>query len=134
MIEIAQSISEFGAEVKGLQSRWQEVRTAGKGPGKKKDSQTPLWEFYRPILQAMVALDGEATRKEIEAQLEGQIESSLKEGDFVKNTRGIPRWKRMVGQARKHMIAEGFIVDEKKFKWKITKKGEQVAKGTAKAK
>jgi len=99
-----------------------------------KNSQTPLWEFYRPILQALVALGGDATRKDIEAKLEETLAGSLKEGDLVTNARGVPRWRIMVGRARKHMIAEGFLTGENLLRWRITSKGEQAAKSGVKSK
>jgi hypothetical protein len=83
--------------------------------------------------QALVALGGDATRKEIEAKLEGTIDGSLKEGDYAPNAHGVPRWKIMVGRARKPMISQGFITGENLLRWKITNKGEQVAKGGVKA-
>jgi hypothetical protein len=134
LINVAQAISAFGNEVLELNSRWREVRSTGKGPKKGKDSQTPLWEFYRPILQALVSLDGDATRKEIEGKLEETLASSLKDGDFVTNAHGLPRWKVMVGRARKHMIAEGFVTGDGPLRWKITSKGEQAAKSGVKSK
>ena len=73
LINVAQAISAFGNEVLGLNSRWREVRSTGKGPKMGKNSQTPLWEFYRPILQALVALGGDATRKDIEGKLEENV-------------------------------------------------------------
>ena len=134
LITVAQAISAFGNEVLRLNDRWREVRSTCKEPKKGKDSQTPLWEFYRPILQALASLGGVGTRKEIEGSLEETLVGSLKEGDFVKNARGVPRWKLMVGRARKHMIAEGFVSGESKLKWRITSKGEQAAKSKVKSK
>ena len=134
LINVAQAISAFGNEVLGLNSRWREVRSTGKGPKMGKNSQTPLWEFYRPILQALVALGGDATRKDIEGKLEETLAGSLKEGDLVTNAHGLPRWKVMVGRARKHMIAEGFVTGENLLRWKITGKGEQAAKSGVKGK
>ena len=87
LITLAQAISAFGNEVLGLNGRWREVRSAGKGPKKGKDSQTPLWEFYRPILQALASLGGEATRKDIEAKLEETLTSSLKKVISSQTTR-----------------------------------------------
>ena len=105
----------------------------GHTSAQKKLSNTPLWEFYRPILQALVALGGDATRKQIEAQLDETIAGILKEGDCVTNARGVPRWKIMVRRARKHMIAEGFVTGENLLRWKITSKGEQAAKSGVKS-
>ncbi len=134
LINVAQAISAFGNEVSALNSRWREVRAVGKGPKKEKNSQTPLWEFYRPILQALVAIGGDATREDIEGKLEETLAGSLKAGDLVTNAHGLPRWKVMVGRARKHMIAEGFVTGENLLRWKITSKGEQAAKSGVKGK
>lgn len=134
LITVAQAVSAFGNEVLQLNERWREVRSTCREPKKGKDSQTPLWEFYCPILQALASLGGVATRKEIEGRLEETLTGSLKEGDFVKNTRGVPRWKLMVGRAKKYMIAEGFVTREGALKWKIMSKGEQAAKSGVKGK
>ena len=132
LIKVAQAISSFGNEVSALAGRWREIRSADKVRKSGKDWQTPLWEFYRPILQAIVSLNGEATRKEIEGKLEETQTNSLKEGDFVTNAHGVPRWKLMVGRTRKHLIAEGFLTGENPLRWKITSKGEQAAKSGVK--
>lgn len=128
LIKLAQAISAFGNEVSALSGRWREVRSVGKGPTKGKNTQTPLWEFYQPILLALMSLGGEATRKDIEGKLEERLARNLKEGDFVTNVRGVPRWKLMVGRARKHLITEGFLSGENTLKWKITSKGEHAAR------
>jgi hypothetical protein len=96
-------------------------------------TETPLWEFYRPILQALAALGGIASRNEIESKLEETIRGNLKDGDFALNAQSVPRWKIMVRRARKHMIKEGFITGEIPFKWKITGKGDQAAKAVLKS-
>ena len=49
---------------------------------------------------------------------------------FVVNKKGTPRWKRMVSLARKHLIKEGFIEDDKGWDWRITRKGRQAAKAS----
>ncbi len=134
LIEVAKAICEFGNEVNALHGRWRGLRLRGHESTNKKDNRTPLWEFYRPILQTLVALGGEASRKEIEDKLEGAIQGTLKEGDLVANARGVPRWKIMVGRARQHMIAEGFVTGENLLRWKITNKGEQAGKSGLKSK
>lgn len=75
--------------------------------------------------QALNALGGEATRKEIESKLEQTLNGSLKAGDLITNSRGIPRWKVMVGRAKKHMIAEGFVTGEHLLRWTISSKGSR---------
>ena len=134
LTETAQKIAAFSSEVADLQSKWRNVGgTRGVRNGGKLE-RTPLWEFYRPILKVLIALEGEASAGQIEAEIEGEFDGMLKEGDFVKNARGIPRWGVMVRRARKPMIKEGFLSDEHIHKWIITKKGEQAAKKGSKNK
>ena len=128
LIEIAQSIAAFDQEVAGMNSRWRGLRSGGKMEEYSKDTATPLWEYYQPVLQALVALGGSATRREIEERLATSLPTGLTDGDLANNAKGIPRWKQMVGRSRKHMIREGFLANEKGFRWKITAKGEQAAK------
>lgn len=62
LIEKAKAISEFGGEAKSLFSKWKSLRSSGQKGGQSKGTETPLWEFYRPILQALAALGGIASR------------------------------------------------------------------------
>ena len=128
LIEKAKATAEFGEEAKSLFSKWRILRSSGQKGGQRKGTETPLWEFYRPILQALAALGGIASRNEIESKLEETLRGNLKDGDQALNAQGVPRWKIMVRRARKHMIKEGFITGEIPFKWKITSKGDQAAK------
>lgn len=127
MIEAAKTVAAFDREVVALQSRWKGLHLGGSARRGKKDA-TPLWEYYQPILQALVALGGTATQQGIEKQLEGSAGSWLKEADLVANVRGIPRWKNLVRQARKHMLSEGFLENVHGREWRISRKGEQAAK------
>lgn len=133
LMDMAKAISEFNAEVKALARRWNGIRSHGQ-EGKERSSRTPEWELYRPILQALVSLGGDATRKDIEDKLEETVGSNFKAGDLATNSRGMPRWKVMVGRSRKHMIEQGFVSGENLLRWKITGKGEQAAKSGIKGK
>ncbi|MEX2214988.1 MAG: hypothetical protein WD768_12715 [Phycisphaeraceae bacterium] len=126
LIDTAKTVATFSAEVAELQRKWRDVG-AGVSKDGGKSQQTPMWEFYRPILRALVALNGDANLKLIIGQLEEGVSDWLKEGDFTPNTRGIPRWQVMVRRARKVMTKEGFLSGEHKQRWIITKKGEQAA-------
>ncbi|MFH1924658.1 MAG: hypothetical protein ABIP48_32805 [Planctomycetota bacterium] len=132
MIEVAQSLAQFGNDVQTLQSRWRDILGAGAKTDPGKRNQTALWEYYQPILRVLASLGGEATRKELETELEGSIAAILKVGDRVANARGMPKWKVMIRRARKPMTTEGFLADEKGPKWRITKKGEQAAQKASK--
>jgi hypothetical protein len=62
--------------------------------------------------------------------LTDKAQDIFKEGDFSMNARGLPKWKVMVGRAKKHMVREGYLQDGQLLKWTVTKKGENIAKST----
>ena len=58
LVNVAKSIDTFRIEVESLHTRWKEIK--GGPQGTAKAPQTPLWEYYQPILEALVDLDGAA--------------------------------------------------------------------------
>ena len=128
MVETGRRLHDFQNKVRSLQEEWRELRSAAHGGGEAHEEHTPLWQFYQPILQSLVALGGEAKRRDLEDRVGETLEGHLKPGDSVTNARGVPRWKRMVARARKPMTAEGFLEDGKGPVWRITDAGRRTAK------
>jgi hypothetical protein len=129
LVEIGRTVTTFGSEVEALQSRWrelQEIATAEATPAK-----TPLWEYYKPILQALIELGGEATLSELEEKVEPILASVLNSGELTVMSGDKHRWKRIVRKARRHMVKEGFIEDHSGLKWRISNQGRRVAEGAA---
>jgi hypothetical protein len=73
----------------------------------------------------LAALNGNATRRDLEKHLETSIPNVLRPGDLELNARGKPLWKLMVRRARKPMIKEKFIEDGIGKNWVITPAGRR---------
>ncbi len=120
-------IQSFRAEFDALRKRWGEVRgSANKGPGN--NSTTPLWAYYQPILQALVALGGEAGRQEIEPQVEQLMKGSFQPGDIQSLSRGRFKWQAMIRKAHRPIVKEGWLENRVGKTWRITAAGRQMAK------
>jgi len=65
VMESARSMRGFQDKLKVLRDEWKKLLRASKPQGEIRDK-TPLWEYYRPILEALVGLGGEATRQDLE--------------------------------------------------------------------
>jgi len=128
-VDMGRAITGFGAEVDALQLRWQALQETA--PGQTTSEGTPLWEYYQPILQALVELGGEALVAELEEKvapiLAGVLhpeEMNIMSGDKL-------RWKRAVRRSRRHMIKEGFLENHSGLRWRITDSGREAAKRSA---
>ena len=120
-------IQSFRIEFDALRKRWGEVRGgAKKGPGN--NSTTPLWAYYQPILQALVALGGEASRQEIEPQVEQLMKGSFQPGDIEPMARGRFKWQAMIRKAHHPLVKEGWLDARLGKTWRITTAGRQAAK------
>ena len=100
-------VDTFRIEVESLHTRWKEIK--GGPQGTAKAPQTPLWEYYQPILEALVDLDGAARIAEIESAVGLLMKDRLVEGDLSIRANGRARWQVMIRRARKHMVKEGLL-------------------------
>lgn len=129
LAELGRAVTDFEGKLDGLRRDWRMLWRAKK-PAEAKGVTTPLWEYYQLILQAIDALGGEASRREIEQHLESRAVARLKPGDLApRGRRGTPRWKLMVRRARKQMIRQKYLENEMGKQWRITSLGRQVAQG-----
>ena len=124
-VEVAKSIDAFRAEVESLHNRWREIM--GQGGGTSKAKQTPLWEYYQPILQAVVDLGGVARIAEVEPAVGHLMNGRFAEGDLKKMARGRARWQVMIRRARKHMVKEGLLESDSGLEWRVTPQGRKAA-------
>lgn len=118
-------IRDFQLEIEALRKRWRVV--SGGGDRASTKATTPLWQYYQPILQAIVQAGGECRRSEIEPRVERVIASSLQVGDRLAMGRGRERWQVMVRRARKPLVAEGWIEADSGKLWRITAAGRRTA-------
>src|SRR3989304_665116 len=68
LAERGRVVSDFEGRLDALRKEWRAL-WGTKEPGDAKDAKTPLWEFYQPILEALSACGGDASRGEIENRL-----------------------------------------------------------------
>lgn len=125
LVAVAKAAGAFQGEIAALHQRWRELAYGNSKQDEGKAERTPLWQYYKPILAALAALNGNATRRDLEKHLETSIPNVLRPGDLELNARGKPLWKLMVRRARKPMIKEKFIEDGSGKNWVITPAGRR---------
>jgi hypothetical protein len=118
-------IRQFKAEVQTLEKRWREVSRGGARTSKK--SLLPLWEYFQPILKALVQSGGASRLSDLEAQVQKILSGSLQPGDRVILAGGRERWRVMVRRSRKALVAEGWIEEGPGPLWRITDAGRRAA-------
>lgn len=129
LVERARQVGEFRTEVEALRAKWKELRGGSGGAGQT-NQKTPLWEYYQPILRALVAKGGRAAASELEEDVEAAMAEGFKPGDADMLAGNRPRWKVMIKRARRHMAKEGLIEDKTGVEWRITAQGQKAAART----
>ena len=80
------------------------------------------------MLQALVALGGEASRRDVEKYLGSRVGETLKPGDLKpKGRTDRAQWQVMLRRVRKPMVREKYLEDIPGKHWRITTLGRQVA-------
>jgi hypothetical protein len=124
------SMMEFQADLDALRDKWRALRGFG-DDGRLVGTRTPQWQYFQPILQALIELGGEGPRSEIEPVVERLMGDVLQAGDRVPNARGHQRWQVMIRRAHKHLVSEGWLEPHRGRAWRITDAGQEAAKGPA---
>jgi len=124
-VDVGRSITTFGTKLDALQQEWQSLHT--EIPAQHAVERTPLWEYYRPILKALVQLGGEAYVAEVEEATRPFLADILGPEEMTMMTGGKLIWKRAIRRARRHMIREGFLEAGTALRWKITTEGKRAA-------
>jgi Mrr N-terminal domain len=122
-------IRQFQSEIDALIRRWREVCSLGRSPAKQ--SNTPLWVYFQPILQALVRAGGECRRADLEARVEGLISASPAERDLRAWPASRDQWRLMIQRARRHLVNEGWIENRPGPIWRITEAGRKAAEKPA---
>jgi hypothetical protein len=86
-----------------------------------------MWEYYQPILKALVALGGSAKLQALLPEAKRELDGILKAGDLELMANGRPRWEVIIRRSRKHMAKEGFIEASTGATWRITTAGRRAA-------
>ncbi len=131
--QVGTTLREFRGRALELREEWQALcRDAGgkgrKTPRKKRGSTTPLWEYYQPILQAIIQVGDSGQRRDIEPVVFKLMEARLHPGDLEVSGGGRPSWQNSIRRTRKHLIKEGWIsAGGSKGVWRVTEKGRVAA-------
>jgi Mrr N-terminal domain len=131
LASVGMEIQGFRRELKALRQKWNGIGGAREQKGGK-NSATPLWGYYQPILRALITLGGEARRQDIEPEVEKVMKDKFQPGDTNGVSRGRLRWQVMIRRAHRHMVKEGWLEKHAGKVWKITAAGRQAAKGEEK--
>jgi hypothetical protein len=126
LVAKGREIQQFQAEVDALRKRWRDVRRGGAARQAKKAT-TSMWAYYQPILKALADAGGEARRAQLEPLVERLMGETLQSGDHEPLGRGTERWQVVIGRARKHLAAEGWIERGPSPTWRITESGRRAA-------
>jgi len=123
-------VKEFLGSVDALDREW---RGLSKGSGavvdKSATASLPQWEYYQPILQALVELGGDARRAQLEPIVERRLADRLQPSDRGVMSGGRERWRVMVNRSRRHLRTERWIMDAAGATWRITAEGRRAAQG-----
>lgn len=126
LVDVARMVNGFEAEVEGLRGKWRSLRGSSGGSDHAAE-QTPLWGYYKAILQTLISAEGRSTTTELITGLEPSVAKIFKPGDFETMSNGRPRWQVMIRRARRPMIKEGFIEADRGKEWHITSAGRKAA-------
>lgn len=128
LVELGKLVSQFGSEAEALHAKWRDLR---EDKNEAAIERTPLWEYYQPILKALVQLGGEAYVVEVEEATKPFLAEVLKPEEMTRMTGGKLIWKRAIRRSRRHMIKEGFLESGTALRWKITDEGRRAAEKAA---
>jgi hypothetical protein len=129
--QIAEELASYGKKLKQfeesvtvLSEHWRELRD--KSERGQTNSLTPLWQFFRPALQAVIECGGECSLKDVELHAGPLLAPLLQPGDreLVHGRR--ERWKTRLQRAKRPMVAEGWL-EGRLDSWRITESGRRAA-------
>lgn len=119
-------IQVFQLELGVLRNKWRALKSGNSAIGKKSEV-TPLWQYYQPILKALVELGGKGTREDISPHVEKLMRPNFLPRDTDKMSGGRQRWSIMIRRARKHLTTEGWLEVGGGKNWSITPEGRKAA-------
>lgn len=90
-------------------------------------AQTPIEDYYEPVLRALITLSGKGTVKQVVGLVESAMWSEFNEFDLERIASSkISRWEKRVNFARYRMMENGLIADSsERGVWEITEKGKK---------
>ena len=87
---------------------------------------TPVREFWRPTLEALVESGGRAERTEVHKAVEKKMTGRLKQSDLARNRDGTIKWSKHLDYQRLAMVHEGLLQrNSARGVWEITENGKR---------
>ena len=85
---------------------------------------TPQEAYRRPILKALIELDGKATAGDVLDRVGEKVQSTLKPVDYEKVSSGMIRWRNAAMWERSAMVRDGLLrSDSQRGYWEISERG-----------
>lgn len=137
LIEIATRLTNFRDKVRGLQKEWDNIfstRISSK-PAKRRHSRhlprglrTPEDAFRRPILEALMEMDGSASVEQVLDLVGEKMKTVLNDYDRqpLVSYPNTVRWRNTAQWCRNSMVQEGLLkADSPRGVWEISDKGRE---------
>jgi restriction system protein len=138
-IERAEQLTDFRYKADALRREWEklfarkedeedmEARAARRNLGRlRRGLRTREEAYYRPILEALMALGGSAPMNQVLDRVLQNMRSTLKDVDFepLASEPDTPRWKNTAQWARNAMVKQGLLRnDSLRGVWEISEAG-----------
>jgi restriction system protein len=138
-IERAEQLTDFRYKADALRREWEklfarkedeedmEARAARRNLGRlRRGLRTREEAYYRPILEALIALGGSAPMNQVLDRVLQNMRSTLKDVDFepLASEPDTPRWKNTAQWARNAMVKQGLLRnDSLRGVWEISEAG-----------
>lgn len=87
-------------------------------------AKTPIKDYYRPILQALVEMNGSAPITSVMQRVEELMRACLTTVDYAPLPTGGKRWEKSTNFAKKE-LADSFLLRSDKARWYITDQGRE---------
>ncbi len=102
------------------------IRRNSKGNMPRRGEITPVSNYERPILEALIELGGKGRVREVMSKVHEKMEHSLKDKDYEKLLDGSPRWEKLVQWARYNLKSRGLLSQDSPMgTWKLSAAGQE---------
>jgi hypothetical protein len=123
-VGLARSALRFQDRFESVVAEWHEVsgKSARKGQPK-----VPLWRYYVVVARSLARLGGEATIRDVVANIEATASAEPASQENPSVLFGNADWKRAVEKARAPMRQHGYVELIGQGRWRLTKLGRELA-------
>jgi len=124
-VALAQAALRFQDRFESVILEWQ--ASSGMPMSGAKAAKVPLWRCYVVIARTLKGLGGEATLRDVIANVEATVSADPAIQASFGTSLTAAEWKRAVERARSPMKLHGYIEAAAQGRWKLTKLGRDLA-------